>query len=608
VHVKNQIKLSPLRLGAALATCALVAVSGSAAMAAQQTAPASSHPLVPSDKVPAYAEPYHGSLPKPGATGTAFPAASGSSSITRIVGGSPVSASAYPYIVGIETFFWAIDPSTGQPAQFVALCTGTVISSTRVLTAGHCDTDMAFGTTFVIAGRNTLGDSSSGYVAQVQSTWTDQNFNLAALNNGTAAVPVHDVSVLTLAVPLPSAYTPVQLAPANDSTTLAGLSATIVGYGETTAGDFSTVGTLNAATVPIQQDNPTCIGSELQGYDPTTMLCAGSPATTGGIDSCSGDSGGPLLITEGQATVEAGMTDWGSAACGTNYGVYEKLSFYNSEVTGAMNQPPIIDLDFYGGGHSGLMAIDGSGTLWYYAGSGFLNDGFGGFAGWWNIGSGWGGFKKVFRVTNWHNDHTESIMAVATNGNLYEYPTDGAGDFLNNGSATLIGTGWTKFSDIMVVNNWTGDGHADLLGRTSTGQLYLYETDGNGGWLNNGIGQLIGTGWNMFNTVLTPGTWTGDGHQALIGRTSTGGLYLYESDGQGGWLNNGIGIKIGTGWNIFNTFMSPGDFNGDGLVDLIGRNSSGALYLYETDGLGNWLNNGQGILIGQGWGGFKAIF
>jgi hypothetical protein len=603
--VQIRMKSGLFGLGAAVAACALVATSGSAAMAAQQSSPGASNAVLRADKVPSSAVPYNGPLPKTGKTGSAFPATSSGGSVPRIVGGSPAQISNYPYIVGVQSYFLGLD-SSGNIATFLDTCTGTVVSSTQVLTAGHCDTDLPFATTYVIAGRNTLSDNTSGFVDQAKSTWTDQSFNLAALNNGTATVPVHDVSVITLETPLPSAYTPVTLAAANDPTTLAGQSATIAGYGETTAENVNTVGTLYSATVPIQTDSACESDAGLAGYDPSTMTCAGVPATTGGIDSCNGDSGGPLLVTENAAPVEVGITDWGTATCGTDYGVYEKVSAYNSEITAAMGEPPIINLDFDGSGHAGLMGIDGSGNLDYYGGSGFLNDGFDGFAGALQIGSGWSGFKKVFRVTNWNDDNTESIMAVATNGNLYEYPTNGAGAF-TNASGILVGTGWTKFSDIMVVNNWTGDGNADLLGRTPTGQLFLYEHNSTG-WLNNGIGQQIGTGWNMFNTVLTPGTWKGDGHQALIGRTPAGGLYLYESDGQGGWLNNGIGQQIGTGWNIFSTFMSPGDWNGDGLVDIIGVTPGGVMKLYETDGAGNWLNNGAGIQIGTGWNVFKSVF
>jgi Trypsin/Tachylectin len=417
--------------------------------------------------------------------------------------------------------------------------------------------------------------------------------------------------VLTLEAPLPSAYTPVTLTAEGDETPYAaGTSATIVGYGETTAEDSATAGTLYQATVQIQSDS-TCLSAMdpangyTPGFDSTTMTCAGDPPDFG-VDSCNGDSGGPLLVNGD----EAGITDWGAADCGASgtYGVYEMLSYYNSDITTAMSQPSIINLDFTGDGHAGLMAIDGSGNLWYYAGSGFLNDGYNGFAAVNEIGSGWSGFKQVFRVTNWNDDDTESIMAVASNGDLYEWPTDGDGDFLNNGAATLIGTGWNEFSSIMVTNNWTGDGHADLLGRTPNGNLYLYETNGSGGWENNGIGQLVGTGWNEFNTILTPGDWTGNGDQALIGRTPNGNLYLYESNESGGWENNGIGQLIGTGWNKFSTFLSPGDWNGDGLLDMIGITPSGAMDLYETDGQGSWLNNGTGIQIGTGWNIFSTVF
>ncbi len=141
-------------------------------------------------------------------------------------------------------------------------------------------------------------------------------------------------------------------------------------------------------------------------------------------------------------------------------------------------------------------------------------------------------------------------MAVAPNGDLWEYDTDGNGNWANGGSGTKIGTAWTMFSDIMVVNNWTGDGHADLLGRTPSGDLYLYETNGTGGWLNNGVGIKIGTAWNMFSTFMSPGDWNGDGLVDLIGITPSGVMDLYETDGHGNWLNNGSGQQIGSGWNF----------------------------------------------------------
>jgi hypothetical protein len=53
--------------------------------------------------------------------------------------------------------------------------------------------------------------------------------------------------------------------------------------------------------------------------------------------------------------------------------------------------------------------------------------------------------------------------------------------------------------------------------------------------------------------------------------------------------------------------MSPGDFTGDNLVDLLGVRSNGELMLYATNGRGAWLN-GRGKLLGYNWNYYNVIF
>ena len=531
-------------------------------------------------------------LPRLGAHGPAF--APRSTATPDIIGGTTANSADFPGVVGIQTIFLA--DVNGTIETLISTCTGTVISPTKVLTAGHCDTDMPDGTTQVIAGRNDLTDTTSGTAVGVTSTWTNPNFNLGALNAGTANVPVDDVAVLTLATPLPSVYTPVTLTAQGDGTPYAaGTNATIVGYG-ITANGASDAGVLHQATVPIQSDT-TCVNA-MPGYDANRMTCAGFP--TGGIDTCHGDSGGPLLVSG----VEAGITDWGNdpcAAAGT-FGVYERLSTYHSAIAADFTRPAPGNMDFTGDGHTDLLAVDGSGNLFDYVGSGFAGDGFGGFGGSLQIGSGWAGFSKLFRVTNWNGDGLESVMAETPDGTLFQYPGDGQG--LLAGTRTQVGTGFNIFKNILVTNNWTGDGLVDLMGVEPNGDLLLYELNGHGGFTSD-HGVLIGTGWSGFDTLLTPGQWTGDGNQTLIGRLPGGAIRLYESNEHGGFTTTN-GVQIGTGFNIFSTMLTLGDWGGDDQLDMLGITGDGTLLLYNTDAHGNFLNN-QGIVIGSGWNGLTVF-
>jgi hypothetical protein len=544
----------------------------------------------------------HG-LPPLGSNGPAFeaPAKPATSSTARVAFGYPANSSDYPWVVGVESEFLAPD-DTGTVRQWILICSGTVISPTKVLTAGQCTADLPAGDTEVIAGRNTLpqnfvDDGSGGFVDGVASTWIDPDYNLKALRDGTGQVPVDDVAVLTLRTPLPSAYPAVVLSSQDDQTPYGeGISARIVGYGKYGTGSADDLaGTLRTDPIPFASD-ANCTTRFGSLYDPTRMVCAGG--FNGGIDACPGDAGGPLL----DGDIEVAITDWGQSPCGDTYSVYERLSRYHDVVAADRARPSIVNLDFTGDGHTDLLARDGSGTLHLYGGSGFTAGGFPAFNIWGPVNGGWNVYNKLFRVTNWNGDHRESIMAETAGGALYRYDLDPAGNILPR---VLIGSGWGVFTDIMVTNDWNGDGLPNLLARTKGGDLWIYNSNGHGGW-NNPSGTRIGTGWGAFNTVLTPGDWSGDGHQALLGRTPIGDLFLYESDGHGGWSNGG-GTRIGTGWGAFSTFMSPGDVNGDDMMDVIGVTPGGLMFLYTTDGGGRWIT-GIGEQIGSGWNMFNRIF
>jgi hypothetical protein len=146
--------------------------------------------------------------------------------------------------------------------------------------------------------------------------------------------------------------------------------------------------------------------------------------------------------------------------------------------------------------------------------------------------------------------------------------------------------------------DFNGDGRADVFSRETDGTLFLRP-----GQAGNKFGTPIrlGGGWNIFNTVIGDADYTGDGHPDVLGRTSEGILWLYPGNGNGGFLPQ---IRIGANWHIFARLVAPGDLTGDGKRDLVGIKPDGSLWLYPGNGAGGFPTTRQ---IGSGWNTFTAV-
>src|ERR1035437_8559867 len=179
------------------------------------------------------------------------------------------------------------------------------------------------------------------------------------------------------------------------------------------------------------------------------------------------------------------------------------------------------------------------------------------------------GVPTVFSPGDFTGDGKADILAETITGGLYLYHGNGRGVF--TGGSSKIGSGWNVFARVFSPGDFTGDGKADILAETSTGGLYLYHGNGRGGFA--GGPSKIGSGWNVFARVFSPGDFTGDGKADILAATSTGGLYLYHGNGRGGFA--GGPSKIGSGWNVFARVFSPGDFTGDGKADILAETSTG---------------------------------
>jgi hypothetical protein len=176
-----------------------------------------------------------------------------------------------------------------------------------------------------------------------------------------------------------------------------------------------------------------------------------------------------------------------------------------------------------------------------------------------------------------------------------------------NGSAIhepeVVGTGWGGMRLPSTVIDRTYDfdssNSVDIVTRQSlTGEARVYHVaDGQAGTIAR---------WGDFsemNLMETAGDFNGDGLSDIITRASaSGALYLYPGDGD---LHLRSREQIGSSWNSMSAIVSGHDFDVDGKVDVVARDkSTGDLWLYPGDGNGAL---GKRVKIGTGWNTLREI-
>lgn len=151
-----------------------------------------------------------------------------------------------------------------------------------------------------------------------------------------------------------------------------------------------------------------------------------------------------------------------------------------------------------------------------------------------------------------------------------------------------------------LLRDFDGDSRPDVITRKPNGTLTLF-SGAPGGDFTSGS-KDIGWGWAGFTSLSSPGDFDGDGFMDVLARDTSGQLWLYRGNGRAGWLGSSV---IGTGWGVFSEIIPASDFNGDGTSDILARDAQGRLFLYPGNGRGGWLPASQ---VGQGWNIFNKVF
>ena len=166
------------------------------------------------------------------------------------------------------------------------------------------------------------------------------------------------------------------------------------------------------------------------------------------------------------------------------------------------------------------------------------------------------------------NDANSVIKLYELNGN-----TSGP-QILTSHSIAKLPTGY----QIDGIGDFNNDGNSDLLLQSDTGVLHFWEMNGYQ-LLKNIHGPTLPAGWQ----VAGIGDFNGDGVSDVVIESDTGALKLWEFNGHasGPQLLHTPGLdRLPAGDHI----VGVGDFNGDGISDLLLRNDSGLVQVWELNG------------------------
>ncbi|XP_026825303.1 uncharacterized protein LOC105281160 isoform X1 [Ooceraea biroi] len=202
-------------------------------------------------------------------------------------------------------------------------CGAIVISPLHVLTAAHCLEGYNKGTYFVRAGDyNTDIDEGTEAEANIEDYYVHEEFRKGHRMN-------NDIALVLLkgrGIPLGKDIMPICL-PFENTEYSPGLNCTISGFGSIETG--KTAKDLRYGWVPLL-DQSICRASYVYGEGAISegMMCAGY-LEEGNIDTCEGDSGGPLACYHNGSFTLYGITSWGQHCGKANKpGVYVRVAHY----------------------------------------------------------------------------------------------------------------------------------------------------------------------------------------------------------------------------------------------------------------------------------------
>ncbi|MFI0739089.1 FG-GAP repeat domain-containing protein [Streptomyces sp. NPDC021100] len=188
------------------------------------------------------------------------------------------------------------------------------------------------------------------------------------------------------------------------------------------------------------------------------------------------------------------------------------------------------------------------------------------------------------------------LNAIDNKGDYYSYQPNGKGGLTSRKAGKNTNASRNAWKQMRLATQ-----RHDRFGE---GDGHYYVQKNNEAWYaDKGYTERVGTGWSMYDTVFSPGNLGGSAYGDVLGRDKSGVLWVYQADILG---KLSARKKVGGGWGQFTAVAGRGDLTGDGKTDIVARDKSGTLWLYKGTGDLNKPFAGR-TKIGGGWNKFDLL-
>jgi serralysin len=150
----------------------------------------------------------------------------------------------------------------------------------------------------------------------------------------------------------------------------------------------------------------------------------------------------------------------------------------------------------------------------------------------------------------------------------------------------LVGNDW----QIQGLGDFNGDLRSDILWRNAAGDVYVSQSQITGGQVSL-VGQSISSVPNDW-TIQGVGDFNGDGRSDILWRNVSGEVYVWNSNTNADISFVGQSLSfVALDWHV----ADIADLNGDGRSDILWRRANGDVYAWNSHASGAVAFDGQGL-------------